>query len=263
MSVPAFERLLATASSALDAATLSVGLAPCVAAFRQARVAQAFRDAAEVAITPAQRCSALLALCSAYLTFSRLSSSVKQQLSYVEEAFSALVEANIQEVSARTAAPYKACMTRALEILADPEADLNCGLSFWSRLIKSVPRHWQPMLYQLSMNQAKCILHQGLQCMAADACYKTGLKCGHEATGPVELATQCAHSCRDSRYIYRSEQLRADIYTFIRCTRESVQVRQLTCCPFLTKPLPLQLFREVKRICSVPQQLTLFLACAG
>lgn len=224
MSVSDFERLLTKATSALDAARLSDGMAPCVAALRQARVAQAFRDAVEVATTPTQRCSAQLALCSAYLTFSRLGSNVKEQLSYVEHAFSVLVEANKQEVSPRTAAPYKACITTALEILADPEANLNCGLSFWSRLVKTVPRHWRPMLYQLSMNQSKWILNQGLQCMTVSPYYKTGLKCGHEATGPVELAVQCALSCGNRRYISQSEQLRKDIYTFIRCTCESVQV---------------------------------------
>ncbi|KAL0044057.1 hypothetical protein WJX82_006391 [Trebouxia sp. C0006] len=75
------------------------------------------------------------------------------------------------------------------------------------------------------MDQAEWILAYGQHCMAADPDYKTGLKCGHEAAGPVEVAIQCAQRLKDSGLVQKAEKLKEAIYTFIRCTSESTQAR--------------------------------------
>ncbi|DBB15972.1 TPA: hypothetical protein ACH3X3_003344 [Trebouxia sp. C0006] len=75
------------------------------------------------------------------------------------------------------------------------------------------------------MDQAEWILAYGQHCMAADPDYKTGLKCGHEAAGPVEVAIQCAQRLKDSGLVQKAEKLKEAIYTFIRLTQWAMLVQ--------------------------------------
>lgn len=232
MAALSFEARLASANSAFtELCTLSEGLAPCVYQYRVQCAAQAIRDVAAAAYEQSQRDKATLVLCSAYLTLAQQdgNTSVKQQLSFVQQAFFTLVEADKQHASGSTASQYKACIEVAQQILAELDgADLDAGLSFWSRLVESIPRQWRTLRRVVSSKQAAWILQQGLRCMAAAADYKTGLKCGHEAAGPAELAVQCARFCGSQSHIQNSEKLKKDIWTFIWCTCESVQVSSQT-----------------------------------
>ena len=224
-----FDDLLDKANTAVNEARK---LSPCICFGRQYFVEQLFRDAEQAAATQTDLCYVRLALSSACLKFSEKARSVEQQLACVQSALVCFKDLEEQGVAVSTLAPqYQRCIQQALQILADPDpdpvlataADLDRGLSFWNRLVKSVPRSSCILKCRLSMDQAEWALEKGRQCMAAAPDYKTGLKCGYEATGPVELAVETAHSSRVQSLMERSEQLREDIYTFIHCTCESVQ----------------------------------------
>ena len=227
MESVSFENNMALAKAEIEKLSC---LAPCLIARRQARVEQALHRAAATAVTPAQSSTAQQAMCSAYLIFSDKAVDVKTQQFYFEQAVLSLVRAEQCHTSASLSAKhYEACLRQALQILANPAADLDCGLALWARLIRNIPRGVSMLRCRISMDQAQWTLDQGLLCMAAAPDFKVGLKCGYEATGPVELAVQCAQACGNSKLVKESEQLKDKIYTFIRCTCESVQVSLLIC----------------------------------
>lgn len=196
-----FDDLLGKANTAANEARK---LSPCICFGRQYRVDQLFRDAEQVAATQTDLCRMRLAFSSACLKFSEKASSVEQQLACVQSALACLKDLEEQSVAVSTQAPqYQRCIEQALQILAHPvlatAADLDRGFSFWSCLVTSVPRSSRILRCRLSMDQAEWTLEKGRQCMAAAPDYKTGLKCGYEATGPVELAVQTAYTSRISK----------------------------------------------------------------
>ncbi len=220
--MPCFGDLLTAAERALT--SLSNGLAPCLYAQRQAKVLQAYRQATQAATTALQRSEAQLSLCSAYLIFAQKDAGSLNSLTCVQQAFSHLKSAADQDSTSAIESAYVACKRSARGALSNPDLDLNDALSFWTRVVSSTAKQVVLTCNQ-SMDQAEWILAYGQRCMAAGSDYKTGLKCGHEAAGPVEVAIQSAQRFKDSGLVQKAEKLKEAIYTFIRCTCESAQVR--------------------------------------
>ena len=217
-----FGDLLAEAERALT--RLSVGLAPCLYAQRHAKVLQAYNEATRAATTALQRSEAQTSLCFAYLTFAQRDAGTWNSLRCVQQAFSHWVSAADHASTSATESAYVACEYSAQGALSDPDLDLNDALSFWSRVVSSTAKQ-VVLICKLSMVQAEWIFAYGQRCMTAGSDYKTGLKCGHEAAGPVEIAIQSAQRLKDSDLVQKAEKLKEAIYTFIRCTCESAQVR--------------------------------------
>lgn len=212
------------AEARLAESRLDNRLAPCVYASRKAKVFQAYHEAKRAATTPQQRSQAQLFMCSAYLIFAEQNNITKaDSLASVQQAFGLLVTAAGHAATGAVQSAYVACTASANDLLSDPDLDLDGALSFWARVVTSAApqRSW---LGKLSMDQAKWIYSHGQRCMAASPDFKTGLRCGHEAEGPVEVAMQSARQTGDTRLVRKAEELSAAIQTFIRCTCESTQV---------------------------------------
>ena len=218
-----FGDLLTAAERALT--SLSNGLAPCLYTQRQAKVLQAYSEATRAATTALQRSEAQLSLCSAYLIFAQQDAGTLNSLKCVQQAFSHLTSASDQPSTFAIESAYVACKRAARGALSNPDLDLNDALSFWTRVVSSTAKQ-VVLKYKLSTEQAEWILACGQRCMAAGSDYKAGLKCGHEAAGPVEVAIQSAQRLKDSFLVQKAETLKKAIYTFIRCTCESAQVRE-------------------------------------
>ena len=217
-----FGDLLTEAERALT--RLSIGLALCLYAQRQAKVLQTYSEVTRAATTALQRFEAQTSLCFAYLTFAEKDAGTRNNLKCVQQAFSHLVSAADHASTSAIESAYVAYECSARHVLSNPDLDLNDALSFWTRVASNIANQGT-LKYKLSMDQAEWILAYGQHCMAADPDYKTGLKCGHEAAGPVEVAIQCAQRLKDSGLVQKAEKLKEAIYTCIRCTCESTQVR--------------------------------------
>ena len=217
-----FGAVLAEAKLAL--ARVDHRLAPCVYASRKAKVCQVCQQAERAATTRQQRSEAQLLLCSAYLIFAEQNGITEADgLASVQQAFGLLITAATHAPAGAVDSAYVACRASAKDLLSDPDLDLNGALSFWARVTASAAGK-TPWQGKLNMDQAKWIYAYGRRCMAAGPDYKTGLKCGHEAAGPVETAIQTARQMKDPRLVKKAEELKAAIHTFIRCTCESTQV---------------------------------------
>ncbi len=214
--------LLAEAERALT--SLSNGLAPCLYAQRQAKVVQAYSEATRAATTALQRSEVQLSLCSAYLIFAQKDAGTLNSLKCVQQAFIHLISAADHASASAIESAYVACKGSARGALSNSDLDLNDALSFWTRVVSSTAKQ-VALKCKLSMDHAQWILAYGQRCMVAGSDYKTGLKCGHEAAGPVEVAIQSAQRLKDSVLVQKAEMLKEAIYTFIRCTCESAQVR--------------------------------------
>ncbi|DBA82246.1 TPA: hypothetical protein ACH3X2_000517 [Trebouxia sp. C0005] len=217
-----FRDLLTAAERALT--SLSNGLAPCLYAQRQAKVMQAYSEATRAATTALQRSEAQLSLCSAYLIFAQKEAGSLNSLKCVHHSLSHLTCAADQASTSAIESAYVAWRRSARGALSNLDLDLNDILSFWTRVVSSTARQ-VVLKCKLSMDQAEWILNYGQRCMVAGSDYKTGLKCGHEAAGPVEVAIQSAQRLKDSVLVKKAEALKEAIYTFIRCTCESAQAR--------------------------------------
>lgn len=121
----------------------------------------------------------------------------------------------------------------AQDLITDLNLDLDAVLSFRARASKAAGKSIR-LLGELSAFQAEWLLEHGAQCIAAGADYKTGLRCGHEATGPVETALQCARKLQDRKLLQLLAKLQEDNHIFIECTCYSTQVllnrRAHKCC---------------------------------
>ena len=221
-SMTCFDDLLTAAERALT--SLSNGLAPCLYAQRQAKVLQAYSEATRAATTALQRSEAQLSLCYAYLIFAQKDAGTLNSLKCVQQAFSHLTSAVDQASTSAIELAYESCKRSARGALSNPDLDLNDALSFWTRVVSSTAKQ-VVLKCKLITDEAEWILAYGQRCMAAGSDYKTGLKCGHEAAGPVEVAIQSAQRLKDSGLFHKAEKLKEAIYTFIRCTCESAQVR--------------------------------------
>ena len=217
---------LAEAKAAI--AGLSIGLAPVLYAHRKNRVLQAYDRAVQAAQTRQQLCNVHIALSSAYLIFVELNSSkgssAADSLAYVQQAASHVVVAAAQQADKKRVQQHWAtCLQSAVDLLAELDLQLNDALSFWAGMVTTTAKQTE-LSGMLSLIQARWLLGYGQQCMAAGPDYKTGLKCCHEAFGPVETALQCAHRQADSTLMEDGEELKEEIYTFMRCTCEATQV---------------------------------------
>lgn len=232
-SMTCFRDLLTEAERALT--SLSNGLAPCLYPQRQAKVLQAYSEATRAATTALQRSEAQLSLCSAYLIFAQKDAGTLNRLKCVQQAFSHLTSAADHASTSAIESAYVACKSSARGVLSNPDLDLNDALSFWTRVVSSAAKQ-VALKCKLSTDQAEWILAYGQRCMAAGFDYKTGLKCGHEAAGPVEVAIQSAQRLKDFGLVQKAEKIKEAIYTFIRCTCDSAQVRthSLACTCFLS-----------------------------
>lgn len=227
-----FDVLLAEAARLLSGLN---GLAPCLRAPRQNKVLQVYEKASEAATSEQERCQAELSLCSAHLTFAQKDISVVNGLACLQQAVSHLVVAARHTSVVDLMPKYEACRASARDLLAHPDLELNQALSFWARVVNSAAKE-RSLKGLLSLEQAEWILHYGQRCMAEGSNYKTGLKCGYEAEGPVESAISSAGQLQDIRLIQKAEEVKEAIQIFIMCTCESTQVRPV-CSPIqLFKP---------------------------
>ena len=200
------------------------GLAPCLCALRQNKILQAYQKASQAAVQQQQSSKAELSWCEAYLIFAQKSSNVVDSLAHIQQAVSHLVLAARHTSAVALVPTYEAWRASAQDLLTDPDLNLNEALSFWARVVSSAAKD-KSLKGKLSMDQAEWILEYGQRCMAAGSNYKTGIKCGHEAAGPVETAICCARQMRDIYLIQKAEKLKEAVHTFIMCSCESTQVR--------------------------------------
>ena len=216
-----FDALLPEAARLLSGLN---GLAPCLRAYRQNKVLQAYEKASQAATTEQQRSQAELSLCSAHLIFAQKGNDTVNGLACVQQAVSHLVVAARHTSVVALLPQYEACRASARDLLADADLDLNQALSFWARVVSSTAKE-KSLKGKFSLDQAEWILDYGQRCMAEGPKYKIGLKCGYEADGPVESAISSARQSQDMCLIQKAQEVKGAIHTFIMCTCESVQVR--------------------------------------
>ena len=221
-----FDDLLAEANQALR--TFKNGLATCLRAARQRAIQNAFSTAVNAATTPRQILRARQASSSAYLLFARDGKDPRQRLVSFEQALNHSASAELLasskhfDISPAAAVPLEYILL-ARYLIIDLSLDLNAALSFWARANRAAGDSVR-LLGELSAFQAEWLLEHGARCVAAGADYKTGLRCGHEATAPAETALQCARKLADQKLLQFLPKLQEDIHVFIDCTCRSTQV---------------------------------------